>query len=205
MEGTMSSNYNLQTDLNEAKAMVEGLEDYVRGPELYGHANGNFFTNMPSLTIGALLMRLRRLDGLRGKMRDSQSKELDKIVDKWQEIRDEWRLHYEEKLKREADSRLDAMRTFFTECEENKLNCQHNYRPELLRRTVVQELLQEIDALKIEATDLKRKASATDARFRSYLSDASFQWAEDLQAVYSKADYWWLYQKPTVDESKNEK
>jgi hypothetical protein len=198
----MSSNYNLQTDLNEAKAMVAGLEDYVRGSELYGHANGNFFSNMPSLTIGALLMRLRRLDALRDKMRDSQSKELDKVVDSWHEIRDEWRLHYEEKLKREADSRLDAMRTFFTECEENKQNCLHNYRPELLRRTVVQELLNEIDALSIEATDIKRKASATDAKFRSYLSEANFQWADDLQSVYAKGEYWWLYQKPVIDEKK---
>ena len=76
----MSSNYQLQTDLNEAKAMVSALEEYVRGTELYGHANGGFFTSMPSLTVGAVLMRLRRLDLLRSSMKDSQSKELDKKI-----------------------------------------------------------------------------------------------------------------------------
>jgi ABC-type phosphate transport system auxiliary subunit len=198
----MSSNYNLQTDLNEAKAMVAGLEDYVRGSELYGHANGNFFSNMPSLTLGALLMRLRRLDALRSKMRDSQSKELDKVVDEWHAIREEWRLHYEEKLKREADARLDGMRSFFTECEENKQNCLNNYRPELLRRTVVQEILHELDSLKIEAEAIKRKAMATDAKFHSYMGESDFQWSNDLQSVYPKGEYWWLYQKPVVEENK---
>jgi hypothetical protein len=197
----MSSNYNLQTDLNEVKAMVEGLENYVRGSELYGHANSNFWSNMPSVTIGAILMRLRRLDYLRSSMKDSQSKELDKVVDKWQAVRQEWQMHYEEKLKREAESRLDAMRNFFNECEENKQNCKHNYRPELLRRTIVQEVIRELDELKVDVTAIKRKAADTDAKLREYVSDNGFQWSEELQPIYPKLEFWWLYQRPNADES----
>lgn len=196
----MSSNYHLQTDLNEAKAMVAVLADYVRGTELYGHASGGFFSNMPSLTVGAVLLRLRRLDNLRTSMKDSQSKELDKVFDQWQDVRQEWRRHYEEKLKREADSRLDAMRGFFKECGESMLNCQQNYRPELLRRTIVQEILREMVELNIEDDTLKRKVADTDSRLHSFLSDDEFQWTDGLQSIYPKEEFWWLYQKPEVNE-----
>jgi hypothetical protein len=197
----MSSNYHLQTDLNEAKSMVAVLEDYVRGTELYGHASGGFFSNMPSLTVGAVVMRLRRLDNLRTSMKDSQIKELDKALDKWHEVRNEWRLHYEEKLKREAESRLDAMKTFFKECNDSMVNCKHNYRPELLRRTIVQEILRELEELRVDAEAVKRKVAESDAKLHSYMSDDEFQWSDGLQSIYPKTEFWWLYQRPNVDES----
>lgn len=198
----MSSTYDLKTDLNEVKSMVAVLEDYVRGTELYGHASGGFFSNMPSLTVGALLMRLRRLDALRDAMNDAQYKELDKALDTWQEVRTEWRLHYEEKLRHEADSRLEAMRTFFKECAESMLNCHNNYRPELLRRTIVQEVLREMRELNLDTKEILGKISETDMKLHGYLRDESFQWSEQLLPIYPKDEFWWLYQKPPKEIEK---
>jgi hypothetical protein len=54
---------DLERDLNEARDMANGLADYVRGDQLYGSVGGGLFGsgNKPALTVGALLLRLRRL------------------------------------------------------------------------------------------------------------------------------------------------
>lgn len=193
----MSINYNLQTDLDEAKAMANTLEDYVRGTELYGYADGNYYSDMSSLTVGSLLMHLRRLDNMRDIMNDSQRQELDQAQDTWQAVRKEWNVHYVQQVKREAESRLDAMQPFFDECSENMMDCQQNYRPELLRRTIVQELFREIRDLKLEAETLKSKVHTTDVNLHHYLSEDIFQWASDLQAIYPKEGFCGFIRRPS--------
>lgn len=197
----MSTKYKIQTDLEEAKAMAEGLEVYVRGNQLYGNTGGSFFSRMPSLTAGALLMRLRRLDTLRDLMEDRHYKALDSAVDCWQSVRQDWRVHYEGKLQHEARSRLDSMKTFFRECDESPKNCHSNYRPELLRRTIVQEIIREMDELDIELEDkTKKKLDMVDKKLRSVVQDNNFQWADGLQDSYPQDEFWWLYSKPPVKQ-----
>lgn len=192
----MSSNYDIRTDLKEAIAMADNLESYVRGTELYGHAGGGFFSQMPSLTIGALVMRLRRLDSLRGDLNDAQTKDLDTALAQWENTRDEWRVHYENKVVREAESRIDSMRTFFRECGDSRVNCHNNYRPEILKRTIVQELVREMNALNMSNEDATDKISAADSQLHSYMEADVFQWSEELKTLYPNDEFWWLYQKP---------
>lgn len=197
----MSTKYKIQTDLDEAKAMAEGLEDYVRGNQLYGNTGGSFFSRMPSLTTGALLMRLRRLDTLRDMMEDRQYKALDRTIDFWESVRKDWRLHYERKMQHEVRSRLDSMKFFFRECDESPKNCHSNYRPELLRRTIVQEVIREMDELGMELEDkTKKKLDMIDKKLRSVVRDDEFQWAEGLQNNYPQDEFWWLYSKPPMKQ-----
>lgn len=197
----MSSNYKIKADIKEAKTMADELGDYVRGDQLYGNTGGSFFSNMPGLTVGALLMRLRRLDTLRDSLSDSQNRDLDIAITAWEKARDEWRLHYEQKMIRELDSRLDSMQTFFKECAESSVNCRNNYRPEILKRTIIQELLREMNQLNVEA-DVQAKVELVDGKFHSYMRPDEFQWSDELQAVYPQNEFWWLYQKPPQDDNK---
>lgn len=196
----MSSNYNLRTDLREAAAMVKSFESYLRGDELYGTTGGSFFNNMPRTTVGALVMRLRRLDLLRSHMRDSQSKELDRIVDQFHVVRTEWQHHYEQKMSQEVESRIDAMRHFFAECRESVSACSQAYRTEVLRRTTVQEVLVEMDSLNVteqEALTLVRQA---DTSLRRFTEPTEFLWSDMLKPIYPESEYWWLYQAPPVED-----
>lgn len=192
----MSSSYKVTNDLNEAKAMVDSLEDYVRGEELYGHADGGFFSKMPSLTVGALVMRLRRLEALRSTLKPAQVQDLDSALNKWESVRKDWMLHYEQKVVQEIESRLNSMQTFFRECADSMQNCENNYRPEIQKRTIVQELLTEMDALKLDKSDITDLVDTADSKLRGYMRPDEFQWASELEAVYPKNEYWWLYQKP---------
>ena len=67
--------FSADTDLKEAQAMTNALEGYLLGDELYGRVgSGGLFGGgkMPALTIGALLLRLRRLRVLADRLTPQQ-------------------------------------------------------------------------------------------------------------------------------------
>ena len=200
----MSSNYKIKKDVDIAHAMAQGLASYVRGDELYGNTGtGGFFSAMPSLTVGALILRLRRVDVLREheQRKDRHRKKLDQAVDLYTMTRKEWTHHYTEKMRQEAHSRLDAMAAFFRECADSELSCLNNYRPELLRRTIVQEIMREMTAMNVSDDDLTEKLNATDSKFRTYMRPDEFQWSDVLAPIYPQDEFWWLYQKPPQPET----
>lgn len=194
----MSESYDFARDLREARLMIENLETYVRGDELY-QSVGGFFSKMPSLTAGAVLMRLRRLHELHTYLDDAQRQTLAEIQQTFEGVRDDWRKHYEDKLSREAYSRLNAMQNFFRECRDSLHNCSGMYRPEMLRRTIIEEIIFEMTQLKLADSDLAQQVRATDGKLRGVLRSDSFQWADVLRPAYPENTYWWLYGKPPAE------
>jgi hypothetical protein len=195
----MSASYSLAQDLKEAAAMADKLESYVRGTELYGNAGGGYFARQPSLTIGALVMRLRRLDALSDSLSAPERDLLRSAQQRCHRVEREWSVHFGEKVLKEAHSRLDAMRAFFQECAHDSKSCAGNYPPELLRRTIVEELLPIITQHQLPADDLKDKLTAADGNLRSLVKPSAFNWSPLLQPVYPQDRYWWLYQRPPQD------
>jgi hypothetical protein len=192
--------YSIDQDLKEAEAMAKALDDYIRDDQLYGQVGGGGLFgggSMPSLTVGALLMRLRRLRALQDQMNESQRSRMAAIEQQHEAVRREWRNFYEAKLLKEANSRLDAMKTFFEECVESPRSCAGNYLPEALRRTIVQEILLTMPDLNMKSADLDTKVRGTDSRLRRFVQPSDFIWSPDLQAVYPKETFWWLYNKPS--------
>ena len=192
----MSKNYSFERDVKEALAMAEALDEYVRGDRLYGVVHGGRLSGGSSLTAGALLLRIRRLHLLRSELKDYQVKNLDKAIGFYEKVREEWTFHYQGKLQKEAHSRLDAMRPFFYECGENIGHCVVIYKPEILRRTIVQEILIELDALDVHDAELEIKVTGTDNRLRRYVEPAEFQWSDEIKSAYDKEDFWWLFHCP---------
>jgi hypothetical protein len=195
----MSSNYNIETDLKEAEAMAKGLSEYVRGNDLYGSTGNGMFARMPSLTVGSLLMRLRRLDALRDQLEDRQSKRLDAAIETFMAARSEWAQHYEDKMLKEVESRLGSMIQFFADCADNIVNCQSGYRTEILKRTIVQEVLKEMHELNIDNQSVMNKVNAADNRLHKYFKPNGFQWSDTLKPIYPEDEFWWLYQSPEAD------
>lgn len=195
----MSDTYSFERDLKEAEAMVNVLESYVRQDDLYGTVGGMFGSgNMPSLTVGALLMRLRRLDVLRDELDPGQQARLDAAMAQKNAVAEEWNLHYRGKIERESKSRLDAMRAFFDECRSNPRQCAGIYKPEALRRTIVQELLLVMEDTGMEADDeLNTRLHMIDQSLHRWLIPADFLWSSRLEAAYPKETFWWLYQHPS--------
>lgn len=185
-------NYSVERDLKEAQVMVEALVPYVYQDELYTLLGGN----MPSLTLGAVLLRLRRLRALQGRMTGAQAEQFQRIEAKHEAIRKEWQTHYNKKLMREADARLGNLSAYFKECEDDPQLCANAYLPEALRRTIIQEALDELPDQEVQATGLREKVMKSDARMRRYVRPSDFVWDEMLKPAYPEKIYWWLYNRP---------
>lgn len=195
----MSENYSIQRDLEEVEAMAKALPHYVQQDMLYGSVgSGGFFSSgkMPSMTIGAMLMRIRRLTVLDDHLDQNQRARLHKVEHRYEEVCDEWRLHCGQKIVREANSRLDAMLPFFSEYRKNPDFGAQVYKPEALRRTIVQELLAIIDEERLDDDDLQKKTQAVDGQLRGCIGKSDFIWSELLQPAYLKETFWWLYHRP---------
>ncbi|MCU0512294.1 MAG: hypothetical protein MUE40_06960 [Anaerolineae bacterium] len=197
----MPARYSPERDLLEARRMAEALADYVRGAALYGSAGGGFFGSgdLPPLTVGALLLRLRRLRALAHRLAPAAAADLATAAGLCQQVAREWTLHYEAKMHQEALSRLEAMRPFLREAADHPRSARANYPPELLRRTIVQELLAALAAVGPLPADLRDKVQVTDAGLRGLVTAAAFQWDSALEPVYPADVYWWLYHAPPVE------
>jgi hypothetical protein len=193
----MELNYTIERDLREAAVMADMLVPYVYEDTLYAKTS----SNMPSLTIGALLLRLRRLRALRDSLTDAQRDQWAKVEADHQDAQKEWREHYQNKLVHEAESRLNAMKPYFEECRENPRLCESAYLPEALRRTIVAEILLALASLNRPLTPLERQAQKIDLLLRGFVQPCDFIWDAALRGIYPPESYWWLYHRPTTQET----
>jgi len=196
----MSSRYSLKRDLDELERMVLRLGDYLLGNEMYLSIGGGAFRGLsaPQLTIGALLLRRRRLTQLRAKLKRADGIRLDAALADHDDLRREWSLHYERKLQREVPSRLRVMAGFFRECGENPRDCAGAYPIEALRRTIVGEILLAMMEFGYEKSEVIASVRSADQALRRILQAGEFIWSPLLAPVYPQDDFWWLYGRPAA-------
>jgi len=196
----MSSRYSLKRDLDELERMVARLGDYLLGNEMYLSIGGGAFRGLsaPQLTIGALLLRRRRLTQLRAKLKRADGIRLDAALADHDDLRREWTLHYEQKLQREVPSRLRVMAGFFRECSENPRDCAGAYPIEALRRTIVGEILLAMMEFGYEKSEVIASVRSADQALRRILQAGEFIWSPLLAPVYPQDDFWWLYGRPAA-------
>ncbi len=194
----MSQEYSLARDLAELEGMVERLADYALGDRLYLPLAAGYSrrSTTPQLTIGALLLRRRRLSRLRPSLNPKQQARLDSALARHDAVQSEWSLHYENKLKQEVPARLKQMTGFFRDCQENPTGCASAYPPEALRRTIVQEILLAMDEFAYDKRELMAGVERTDIALRRLLHADVFLWSATLKPVYSPSVFWWLYSRP---------
>ena len=197
----MSSNYSLKRDLEELAQMDDKLHEYILGDALYMPVSGGFFrgSSTPQLTTGAFLLRRRRLSQLRDELDAAAQAQLDATLAQHDDIQREWRMHYEKKLQQEVDSRLKMMVAFFRECSESPRDCAAAYPVEAMRRTIVQEILLAMDEFDYDKSELMPNVRHCDAGLRRHLRPCEFIWSAQLEAVYARESFWWLYGSPAAD------
>ncbi len=194
----MTRHYDLQRDLREAEAMAAGLEGYLRGTRLYGSVGGGFsFQRMPALTVGALELRCRRLALL---ARDETTRARSAgLTAQCEALREEWPLHYRRKLLREVHARLDTMRRYLQDMAGDPGRALRNWQPELLRRSIVEELRRLMARLELADAALELKVRQGDGLLLTIADEpCAFQWDARLQPVYPAPDFPWLYRRPRL-------
>lgn len=196
----MSSRYSLRRDLDEMERMVERLGDYLLGDAMYLSIGVAAFrgSSSPQMTIGALLLRRRRLMRLRAKLKRADGIRFDAALVEHSKLQREWTLHYEQKLLREIPMRLRLMAAFFRECSENPRDCAGAYPIEALRRTIVGEILLAMMEFGYEKSEVIASVCSADQALRRILQAGEFIWSPLLAPVYPQDDFWWLYGRPAA-------
>ena len=194
----MSSCYSLARDLDEFEQMVERLEDYLLGDAMYLPLGGGFFrgSSTPQMTLGALLLRRRRLRHLRAKLKRADAVRLDAALAQHGRLQQEWTLHYDKKLRQEVPLRLRVMAGFFRECSENPRDCASAYPVEALRRSIIQEIMLAMAEFGYDKGDLSAAVRPADQALRRILRAGEFIWSPVLEEVYPRTMFWWLYGSP---------
>jgi hypothetical protein len=155
---------------------------------------------MPSLTIGALLMRLHRLKKLEGHLNSAQKATLTNIEMLHDDVRQRQTGRYHEKVVNEAGARLRALEAFFAECEDDPQTCAESYLPEAQRRTIVQDIVDALHRYNLPLIDFDNTLRQRDTQLRRFTSPSDFIWSAELQPAYPQETYWWLYARPKVGE-----
>ncbi|GAB1420679.1 hypothetical protein MASR2M15_07900 [Anaerolineales bacterium] len=194
--------YSIEQDLTELKGMLIGLEDYIQGNQLYGNSGHGAFGsgNLPSLTIGSLLLRMRRLSEFQSEMTDKELNTFNNLRASYQEIHQRWKNLMEAKMEHEINSRLDTMQAYFKESIENPALGASAYPTEAQRRTITQELLRILDQTGIDKKPLLRKAQQMDSKLKQFVQVKGFIWDDRLKEVYPADEFWWLYIRPPYAE-----
>jgi hypothetical protein len=184
--------YSIERDLKEARSMLKAMVPYIYEGELYGKLG----MNMPSLTPGALLLRLRRLRALQSQLTPAQAADLEQLEAEHEALRKEWSTHYHKKLTQEIEARTRDISIYAKECDDDPRTCANSYLPEALRRTIVQEIMGIYPASELHSSGLEGKIKQADSGLRRFVRPSSFVWDEALKPVYPQETYWWLYNRP---------
>lgn len=192
--------YDYDEDLKTLALMTNRLETYVRGTEIYGN-EGMFSSGYPAVTIGGILLRMRRLNALREFIGKTKQTTLDASILQHDNVFQEWRAHYEAKILAEAKSRLDRLQQFIEEYEENPEAYTIAFEPEQMRRTIIQEIIYMLHRINLQDDDVAKTVTTVDTQLKDIVETSDFQWHPSLETVYSSEEFWWLYSTLKTDSN----
>jgi hypothetical protein len=173
----------LQADLAYLQLALPDLKNYVQSRELYGALPYERHHSIPPLTIGNVLLAMRRIEG----WADLETciplkKEIEIVKEPNFTI---WR----RKVAREFSSRLAALSVWLEQEPEVR---QQGYTDFLHNRAVLTLLQQEIEASKLAEFD---QLQALDQRIQTLLEPAGFQWETEIEKAFPIETFWFLYRK----------
>lgn len=170
----MTSN---EQDLRFLKQAAPQLQEYLLSNELYWPLSGS----LPRLTPGSLLLALARL-------RVNAPGKAQRLEAQVETTRAKWRTTWEKKAAREVANRIRLWSQFLSDYINAPEQNLDSFPTEARGRAILQLLLDELP----DAPE-KTILAELDGRLKSRLTPGEFLWEPDLQPVFPKSDFWFLY------------
>lgn len=183
-------------DLAVAEAMVEELEDYIVGNELYRTviARTPEGTRKMTMSGGGLLSRLRRLAAERDTLPPDMQQRIDAVTKSAEAIIYSLRTRFNERLAREMKARLDTLGWFLDEYNDDRARIHANYPYEIRNRQRIEEIMRRLGDQ--APPDLIARLRSIDSRIRQVTHPSPFIWSERLALAFPQHPYWYLYVSP---------
>ncbi len=181
--------YDLDRDVQTLAAMASNLTPYMYEDVVFGHLSGD----LPRLTLGGLLLRLYRLTRLEPYLDDEQRTQVRDAQINFEAERARWAVHYEQKLQRELDGRLNALEQFLTDCH-TETPCAPEYPVCAEKRTMIAHLRDEATEHDVLAEEIAARVGQLDTALQHVTQSGPFVYTDErLAQVYPQARFWWLY------------
>ena len=183
-------------DLAIAEAMVDELENYLINDDLYR----TVIVRLPSgdenvrMTLGDLFSRFKRLEGEREQLSEAERQRLDSVRQRAESIIYSFRTRALQRMEREIKGRLDSLKWFLDDCNQDRQRCRSEYPFEIRNRQRIQELLGQFGTNLPQP--LADRLAQIDNRIRQITHGTGFIWDNRLQAAFPPQPYWYLYVSP---------
>jgi hypothetical protein len=191
----------INLDLALCRAMAEEMEDYLKSSVLFWEPNRSRTggADLPKLTIGGLLLAIRRLSTLRHRLSAAQLQVLDRAREQLDHQRTQWRTRYTSKLARDLRSRLDAWDWYLEDLEDRPGSGAAHYGRQVETRVKAELLLEEEREIGMDAEQSQRRQAMLDRRLRAEFERGDFCWPEPLADGFPPERYWYLWGGPKGD------
>jgi hypothetical protein len=182
-------------------AMADEMEDYLKAKELFWEPNRRRpgGAGLPKLTLGGLLLAMRRLETLRDRLDPDQLEALAHAGRELAHHRTRWRARYRAKLARDLRSRLDAWAWYMDDCRQQGESAIVHYPRQVETRVKVDLLLDEAVEVALEVEESRQRQLALDEHLRADFVAGDFCWLAPLAAGFSPERFWYLYGQPRVE------
>lgn len=186
-----------EEDLAVVREMANEMQDYLLGEDVYRTlvVTTNQGEERVQSSCGDLLARLHRLDSENHRLTQAQRDELTAIKRRISAGTGPMRARYSGLIQREIRARVNSLKWYLDDCQEDTRACRVQYPFEIRNRQRVAELLKALDDE--TPNDIRAEVEAVDRRLREATAGAAFVWDKRVQDVYPKEEYWYLYALPT--------
>ena len=162
------------------KAAFEVLEDYLKSDALYWPLDvrpPKGAPPYPQLTVGNVLLALRRQEALGG---------VGDFPLRLRALKGQWGAHWQQKAAREAQARLRQWRNYLQETTDRA----PYYHYEVRERVILALLAEDLGSLPPEVA---AALNTLDGVLRGVFREGAFVWADALQTVFPREPFWFLY------------
>jgi hypothetical protein len=186
----------LKHDLAILEAMVAGIPDYLKSDVAAWNIGQR---DMPLLTLGGCLMRLRRLSLLQGQLTSDDRLALARARNSFNEALKERVVRFEQRAYGELNARLREWTTYMRDlAHSSKIAAdQRRYAAMADTRIVIGDLVDKLSEHPYRLDSrVPRDVAALDRRLRLMWQPGVFVLDPAWQRAYQADRYWWLYGRP---------
>ena len=169
-----------EQDLAFVQTGLEELETYLLSDELFWPLAGP--ASLPRLTIGGLLLAMRRVQGRSPAAAIRAEAALDLV-------RSKWRSAWEKKARREVHARIALWTNYLADARQTPGMQDESYPQQVQVRAMLQLLAGELS----EVLPGLPVLADLDIVLRSTWLPGAFAWDADLQAIFPREEFWFLY------------
>lgn len=182
-------------DLAILQAMTEELEAYIVNDDLYRTVIMRTPTGDRKLTMtgASLLSILHRLEADRDRLGPEQQAQLDAVAAQARETIASLRSRFNDRLVREMKARLGGLQWYLDDCAADRGRCRSNYPFEVRNRQRIEEVLKAVGDAIPDA--LMAQLRVVDGTIRQNARPGDFVWDEQLERVFPRNPYWYLYMR----------